>query len=353
MRARTAFALVVALALAGVAHADRETALFSAGRGDKALAAKKWDEAETHYRKAIEEDETFLPARYGLAQALVGAGKSAPAIEVLRKFVDDAHAETAPMPADWKALVAKAEKQLTDLDAAGAALQKIQNAYVEQLVDFAQRWLAKDPVTAETALRRVLKMHPGHPKAVQLLEKAGRSTANEIVELIDGKSTAGWDGAEPPTWSITDGNLQGHVQTGAYFARTLRTFDGDFIVRCEARVLDEYAQPVFFAMQVCGQGDHDYYSLGVLRGKLVWSDEQGPDKGRDIVSIPPTDLKQQFDPRQWNTYEVRVSGKSSVALVNGEEIGHEERPEWRKGGFLGLKVQDVKVQFRKIQVEMK
>ena len=352
MRLSILLAVALALAMAGVAVADRETAQFNAARADKALAAKKFDEAETLYRKALEEDESFLQARYGLAQALVGAGKTAPAVETLRQFVQEARAD-AKLAADLKALVAKAEKQLSDLDAAGAAFQKIQDGYVDQLLDFAQRWIAKDPATAETALRRVLKMKPGHPKAVQMLEKTGRSTANEVFELFDGKTTAGWDWMDPPTWTVNDGEIIGHAQNAAYLARSQRGFEGDFTVRCEARVSDEFAQPVFFGVQIGVKGEHDYYSLGVLRGKLVFSDEQGPGKGRDIVSLLPTDLKKPFDPKQWNTYEVRLSGGTSIAFINGDEIGREERPEWRKGGGIGLKIQNLKVAIRKIQVEQR
>src|SRR5262245_63548442 len=96
--------------LAATAFADRETALFSTKRAEKSLAAKKFDEAESLYRKALEEDGTYLPAHYGLAQALVGLGRSGPAIEELRRFLDGAKADAA-LPADWKALVPKAEKQ--------------------------------------------------------------------------------------------------------------------------------------------------------------------------------------------------------------------------------------------------
>ncbi len=62
-------------------------------------------------------------------------------------------------------------------------------------------------------------------------------------------------------------------------------------------------------------------------------------------------MKKPFNVFEWNTYELRFRSREVIALVNGDEIGREERPEWRPGGFVGILVQNLKVAFRKIEVE--
>src|SRR6185436_19173943 len=216
--------------------ADRETAAFSSSRGDKALAAQKFEEAEALYRKALDEDGTYLPARYGVAQALLGSNRSGPAVEELRKFVADARACTS-LPPEWKTAVAKAEKQLVELDAAGTALQKIQDSYVDGLIDLAQKWTSKDPSAAGRALRRVLALRPGHAKAAELLDKLGRSAGGDVFDLFDGTSLDQWEmssGLHAANWQVVDGTIVVTTQeTAGSYIRSKREFEGDFEVRAE------------------------------------------------------------------------------------------------------------------------
>lgn len=350
MRARTLLAAAALVLLAGVsAHADRETAKFQAGRGDKALAAKKWDEAEAFYRKALEEDDTFALARWGIAQSLIGAGKSAAALEDLRAFVDAAKAAGAP--AEWKALQAKAERQLLEIDAAGAALQKITDDYVEGLVLLGERYAAKDPGVAERALRRALKLKPGHARAVATLQKMGKSAASETITLFDGQTLNGWDGANPPRWQVIDGALVGFVKDAGLGARSLQIFEGNFDVRVEMKVLEEYPGPRLASLAPCWTSATNYYQLGVLTNKLMFWDTTSEDQDREIANVLPSNLKKPFDLTDWTAFELRFRAKEVTALVNGEVIATDERPAHRQGGFVGLRVQNCKVAFRNVQVD--
>jgi tetratricopeptide (TPR) repeat protein len=341
--------VVLALLLAATALADRETAQFSASRGDKALAAKKFDEAEGLFQKALEEDATFLPAQYGLGQALIGQGKTAPAVDALRKFVADARA-TPSIAAEWKALLAKAEKQLTDLDAAGAAMQKVIDGYADNLAEFGQRWMTKDAPIAEKALRRALKLHPGHAKAAELLAKMGKSANSEVIELFNGKDLSTWDSANGPIWSVVDGELVVIARESAYGTRSLRSFEGDFDVIVEARQIESLPGLAVFAVTPGWKGEYDHYSFGCEAGKVTWNDETAERKDR---AVPLSATSKPFDAKEWNTFEIRLRGNEVTALVNGEVIGHEPRPESRRGGFVGLFVQDAKVAFRKVRVEVR
>lgn len=346
-----AAALLAALALATVALADRETAAFSSGRADKAMAAKKYDEAESLYRKAIEEDATYLPARYGLAQALVGGGKSAVAVEELRKFVTDARADAA-LPAEWKPLLAKAEKQLGELDAAGAALQKIVDGYADALVDLAQRWMTKDSSVAERALRRALKLRPGMPRATELLEKMGKSAAGETVDLFNGKDLDGWQWAHAPSTQAIDGELVFDVKDKGITIRSDQAFEGSFDVRMEVKLIEAYAGLTVFELLPCWKGNFDHYSLGVEKDSVRFLDELGDStKERPIWSALHKNMKKPFDAREWHTFEVRLRGLEATALVDGEVVAKDNRPESRHGGFVGILVQNAHVAIRKVQVD--
>ena len=352
MRAPIA-AILLSLALAGAALADRESAQFNAGRGDKALAAKKWDEAEGFYRKALEEDDSYLPAHYGIGQALIGEGKSAPAVDELRRFVDGARA-LSPLPPDWKALLAKADKQLSALDASGAALEKITDGYTSGLNDLAQRWLVKSPELAESLLKRVLELRPANPKAIELLAKMGKSPRSELVTLYGGKDLGAWDGAAAPAWTIVDGEMLGDANGGNRTMRNLRSFDGDIDVRMEVRLVEEYGDgPVCFAMRPTWNAAGDCYAFGILRGRVFWWEIIAGKPDRTILTVSPTDLKKPFDPKKWNTFEMRLRANEVTVLLNGDVIGKEPRPETRKDGYVGIQVQRMRLAVRRFEVEVK
>jgi tetratricopeptide (TPR) repeat protein len=346
---RSAAAVVLVAALAAIALADREIAAFSSQRGDKALAAKKFEEAEGHFRKAIEEDATYLPARHGLAQALCGEGKTAQAVEELRKVVDAARADSA-LAAEWKAVVAKAEKQLADIDSVGTAFKKIQSTYVDALLDFAQRWSAKDPAAAARAAQQALALRPDDPRAAQLAEKLAPKKG-DVTVLFDGASTAGWFFADAPMWTVEDGAVVGNTGANPYVMRTEKTFEGDYTVRCEAKLLTKTGEPAWFALLPCWRGPEDRYALGAMDGLLEWQDKCDKAgvaaRGITLGAMP----KRPFDPTVWNTFEMRFAGDQVAAFVNGVQVGKEARPDYRRSGFVGLVVANVKAAFRKIEVE--
>jgi len=344
-------AALAALLCAPAALADRETAEFQAGRGDKALAAKDWEEAAEFYRRSLSQDETYLPARYGLAQALIGAGTTAAGVEELRAFVA-ACGRADPLPSGWRGLAAKAEKQLAEIDAAGSELASVLDRHADALAALADRWDSKDPRLAERALRAALKARPGHARSVKLLEKMGLSVEGELVELFNGRDLSGWEFANPPTWQVLDGELVGDIRDAAVTIRSLEIFEGDHDVVIEARLLEEHPGPTFYAMLPTWKRDYDHYSLGCLNQSVTWFErtKSGEEGERKIKDVFHARLKSPFDATKWNTFEMRIRGGTVTALVNGEVVGEERQPESRRGGFVGLQVQDGKFAFRKVQV---
>lgn len=345
-------ALVAVALLFGVAQAlaDRPTAEFHAARGDNALQEKDWAVAEENFRKAMAEDAAFLPARYGLSQAHLGAGRSLPGIEELRKFVADVKAD-ASAPPSWKLLAVKAEKQLKEVDASGAALQKVLDRWADELVVFARKAADKDPTTAKRAARRALELHPGHMGAGAILEKLGESAKGPPVVLFNGKDLKQWSKAEFPYFQVADGHLMAVVREGARHLYADHPVEGDFDIRMEARVLEEYEGEPLVTLLLYRSGSYDYVALGFINRKAYFIDKTSESEKLEMLKKPITELKVPFDPEQWTTYEMRFRGDSVLAVVNGEVIATEKRTERMKGGFVGINVQRAKAAIRKVEYQ--
>ncbi|MHC5036210.1 MAG: family 16 glycoside hydrolase [Planctomycetota bacterium] len=340
----------VVLVAGQAAAADREAAEFFADRGEKALKEKNWGKAEEAFRRALKEDESFLPARYGLAEALLGAGRRAEAVEALRRVVHDAE-KSGSIPV-WPALLEKAKKRLQSLDLAGATLDKIIDGYVKDLLALARKWLRKDPDLAGRCLRRILRLRPGQEDALKLQKKlggAGTGKGKPLV-LFNGRDLSGWVHMGFPTWQVREGMIIADVRDAAYTGRSEPHFKRNFEVRLEMKVLEERPGPTMVALLGTYKGDYNHYALGLLKGRIVWEEQTGEQERRSIFTANPTDLKKGFDPAAWNTFTLQFREKEVLALVNGARIAREPRPSTRDEGFVGLLVQNAKVAFRKIEV---
>jgi tetratricopeptide (TPR) repeat protein len=343
--------LAVALLLGPAqAFADRPTAEFQAARGDKSLQDKDWAQAEESYRKALTEDAAFHPARYGLALALLGVGKSQPGIEELRKFVTAVKADASAPPA-WKLLAVKAEKQLKDIDASGADVQKITDRWADELVAFARKVSAKDPVTAKRAARRALELRPGDKGAGEVLEKLGESAKGPPIVLFNGKDLKSWSQAEFPYFQVADGYLMGLVRQGSRLLYADHPVEGDFDIRMEARILEEYEGEPVLTLLLYRSGAYDYTALGIINRKAYFIDRTSDNEKSVLLKKPITELKVPFDPEQWTTYEMRFRGDSVVAVVNGEVLATERRTDRMKGGFVGINMQVAKAAVRRVEIQ--
>lgn len=345
-------ALLVAVALAAsVAFADRQSALYFSGRADKALQGKDYAGAEENYRRAITEDPAFHPARYGLAQALLGLGRSGAAIEELRKFVADVKADGAA-PADWKALLAKAEKQFADMDASTAEIQRLVDKYADDLIALARKWAAKDADIAERAARRALLLRPGDTQAAELVSKVDEAAKGAPVQLFNGFDLKNWEKAEFPTWQILNDVIVADVRGGSRDIRTQRSFDGDFDVVMEARISQEkLGEDTMIALLAGYKGDADFEGVGVINKKVYFFDRTAEKEKRIITKTPITDWKAPFDLAEWNTYELRFRADKITALINGEVVGEDARTERRASGFIALYAQAATVSFRNVRLQ--
>ena len=337
--------LVTALLLLAVATpvlADRETATFFTDRGEKALKADDAPGAQEQFQRALEEDATYAPARFGLARALIAAEMREDGVTELKRAV----AELGGDPA-WKATLQSARKLLDDIDKSGAQLRSMIDAHVTDLVAFAKKWSKKDEDTAVGALRAALALSPGHPKASQMIESLGLSAKGPPESLFDGISTAGWMELAAPHWKVADGAIVGDVKDAAYIARSERMLEGDFDVLMEARLAEAYEGPSYFALAPAYDGQDGHYSFGLLKGKLLFQDDVDADTDREVYNANPA---HDFEPEDWHVYELRFRGKQVTALLDGVEVAVDtERSDARKRGFVGLKCQHCRFEVRRIE----
>ncbi len=333
------------LAFAAVAGADRDTAQFFTQRGDKAVQARNWTDAEQQYRRALEEDATFLPARCGLAEALLGQGQREPAIQELRQVETEATAQ--PPPPAWGAVLAKARKRLQELDSLGTELQKTVDEHVTALYGFATKWKEKDPPIAARALDLVIALRPGHEKATALLATLRRGSGVAGTPLFNGKDFGDLH-AGPPRWSIEGGEMHGDLSGEATLVRSDTLLKGNFDVTLEARVDLKTERR---AMLTLGAFKEEYRKVlyGFLIDELLVMVYEGTKEHDDVYAEVEKTGKSAYDPMAWNVYTLSFDKEQMHARVNGKEVySCPRRPEW-DALYPGLQVQEAKVSVRRFE----
>ncbi len=336
------------LLAAAVASADRDSAKFFEERGDKSFAAKQYADAEAHYRKALVEDATYHPARYGLANALAAEDKRDEAIAELRRVVADIKATPDPLPPGWTEVRGKAEKRLEQLDAAGTELRGIVEVQVAALLQTARKWAKTDAETAIKACRLALAIRPGDPKATELIESLGASPKGEPIPLFDGENLDGWADVGR-AWSVQDGAMSGIAKDCALIARTEKWIEGDFDLRAEMKLAEDLPGATLFGLAPCSDGKESHYTLAWFDGRVLLQEDFGGDP-KDRVAYdqpPPSECAWKKD--DWNLYEIQFRKAEVRIAVNGHQVFAEPRPAARKGGFVALKVQDCRALFRRVE----
>lgn len=336
---------ILVAALVAFAWADRDSAVYFADRGDKALRAREWADAEAEYRKSLGEDETFLPARHGLAEALLGADRRDEGVAELRRFIEEMERAPSP-PGSWMALLGKARSRIAKIDATGAKLLEMEDAHVADLLKLARKWQKKDPDVAVKALRRVLLVRPGHEDAVALIEAMGFSPMGEPRSLFNGEDLSGWTDSAYPQWQVKDGELIAEQKDQAAAARTETVHGGNFDLRMEARFLVPNPGTSLFAVQGCYDGKDGAYTFGCIENKLIFKEDLEDGETREVGRYPVAG----FDREKWNVYELRFRADTVTAVLNGVEIATDPRAEKRATGFVGILAQNCRFAVRRIEV---
>ena len=106
----------------------------------------------------------------------------------------------------------------------------------------------------------------------------------------------------------------------------------------------------YFALLGAVKEEYVLTALGILNEKVNWNEWDGEDREREVFSARYGGLKRPFDPKAWTVYELQFRKDRVRALVNGEVLATISRDKARDEGFVGMKVQNAKVAFRRIEV---
>jgi tetratricopeptide (TPR) repeat protein len=343
-------ALLVAMTCAAPAvSADRESAQHFTQRGDKALQTKTWAEAEQLYRRALEEDATFLPARFGLAEALFGAGQRGPGIDEMRKFCDES-AKVNPLPVAWKTLQTRAKKKLGEMDTLGAEWAKTVQEHVTALLAFAGRWKTKDPTIAVKALEAAAALRPDDSEVKERLTELQGATGPKAQPLWNGKDFAGWTGISAGgVWNIEDGAVVAQAKGNAYLGRSETLLKGNFDLRAEIKLHESLGRVPLYAIVGTMKEDRVKVVFGVLDTEIVVDEWNGEKKPTELFHKPMSQFTPAVDAKAWNTFELRYRADRLFAFLNGQEVYSWPRSETRDSGYPAMQLQDARVGFRRIE----
>ena len=347
----TVLAAMCAALFALPAHADRDTAKFHHSRAEKLLAKKQYAESEKLFRKALEEDEGFLPARFGLAKALMETEQKALAVAELRRLCSDARA-AKDMPATWSTIVRKARKLLAKFDELGTAYQRLLDKHVNALLAFANKWRAKDPDVALKAVEQALTLLPEHEKALDALAEMGKERLPPAQPLFNGENLKGWFQMSAPTWTVKDGILTGRPGENAFAGRTLKRFEGEFDVIFEARMGEKTGRVAHFVVSVM-ESHSEKTSFGWLKDAVSVMEYAGSKEHEELFDILPDKADPPFNVKEWTVYELRLRPDKIHCLINGKEVYVFDRRAQRASGYVGLVVQACVLEIKRVEIRQR
>jgi hypothetical protein len=332
------------------ASADRETAEFFAQRAQKAASAGDAAAAEGHWRRSLQEDATYLPARFGLADALAAQNKRAEAATEIRAGLVEVD-RAKSLPAAWRELAEKARKRLGELGGPGGTLESLTRRYVDGLLALSDRWQSRDAAFAERVLRLAFEADPDHPGVRPRFATLGLPIVTEVLSLFDGKE---FDGEVPTpddeSWKIEGGLLVGGLPGKCHLIKTTRVFDGDYDVRMEARIARRHGTVPKLGLAAGHTPNRAVFVFGVIQEEVLFDFENGTGGRERLFTVLLRNAKPTFDPAAWTAYEMRLRGEEVSLLVNGNLLRKQPRPKLLRAGLAGVMVQDARVEVRRFEV---
>lgn len=233
---------------------------------------------------------------------------------------------------------------------ARAEFQACIEKHASALVKLAKRWRKKNPAVAIRALQRAFDLQPGYPAARKVAEQMGFPDLERTVILFDGSGLAAWRDAALPTWSMDGVCFRGDAPKHAYLTLSYERFEGNYTVRMEARVAEEYEGPSYFALG--GDANDEYCRVEVgLNGGLINVTRK---LGKDVPSEPlyttnPANLRPPLKPTDWARYELRFAGDEVGVYFNGRHLIDVPRAG-ATGGYVTLVAQHVAFLVRRLEV---
>ncbi len=320
----------------------------------QALESKAWDDAVRHARAVLREVSDHVPAYVILGKAYAGN-------DALEKQLDAYREGTAllrravPLDKeqrhDWDEMIGIL-KAKSSSDAAIIASAK---KHADKLVSLSSKSLKKDPYGAERAALAALALDPTHEPAAAALTAAQAGLVGNAKQLIS-TSMAAWTWLTKKNWYASGKSFIGDVPDGALSIRTNRKWPIVADIVIEARLLDPYEDkgPTELGIVAPYPSDEQLLCFSLLADKLEIYEKTSKRRALTHVSKRITSLDPPVDPKAWNVYQFRLRKNEVIALVNDVEVGRCSRPKHLvEEGYLGLKVQYGKFEFRSIKVVRK
>jgi tetratricopeptide (TPR) repeat protein len=342
--------LVAAFTLLGslgtpAAWADRTSAAALAEQARKAAEEGDAGRAEALWERATREDDTYLPARLGLAEAWLARGQVGTGLPALRAALEAAAAQPEAA-GEWAADITRSRRRLAELDAAEAAVKARLAKHIEASLALAAKWSGKDPELARGALQRVLRLDPENAEAKRLMGTLGEG-AGRVVGLYNGRNAAGWVGFGSG-WKAGDGLIQGDVGPNGTAVATEEKHTGDFDFRAEIRLLEKRGDPMMIGVALFRTGS-DVTSFVFAEGKLHLADETSTGR-TSLLTLDAAALEPPLDLAAWNRFEVRVRGNKLTVHLNGKQVGEAARHEPNTPVQLGVRLQQGRAEFRALEL---
>ena len=159
------------------------------------------------------------------------------------------------------------------------------------------------------------------------------------VELFNGKDLTGWVVVNKAAWTVEDGAITAGAGNG--WLRTEKMYK-DFELSLEWRTdaTDKYDSGILFhALEKGEPWPRVCTQVNLLKGK------EGEGVGLKEAKVP----EGLYKPGDWNSFVIRVQGRSVKLTFNGKEAWSTELIAPREG-YIGLQGESVRFQFRKIKI---
>lgn len=163
------------------------------------------------------------------------------------------------------------------------------------------------------------------------------------ISLFDGQTLFGWEAASKANWRVEDGVIV--VDQGEKGLLCTTTQFADYVLRVDFRSAQGTNSGVF------------------LRTPRVVEGDDVTNKCYELNIAPPENpfptgsfVKRQkaagtFDSRDWQTFEVTALGPEIAVQIDGQEVLRYTDPKPVRRGFIGLQLNEGKVEFRNVKLK--
>lgn len=340
--------LLLGMALVPLAFADEDDAAVLVEEANEALEGEEYKAAAVLYRRALEASDTYLPAHFGLGEALMELGDTDEAVVSFRKVVRTAQGRD-DMPRAWDRMVTNAKRQLEEHDTRGKELEAAVDETAQALLRLIEKHKASDPDLADRALATLLTLRPDHKRGTEIRERMEAKGARKQA-IFDGKQVDDWDGGRSKWWSVEGGAIIGRAKGLATYIRNQETIEGNFDVIMEARITDASGKVPFLALMGAWKAEYNHSRFGILDSAAIWFEYRDEDDKERVFRKPVGSLRGRVDPSAWTTYELRFREDKIHALINGKEVHVIQRASDRDGGYVGILAQDCEAEIRRVDV---